>query len=340
MQDQCDVVIAPELSASDGRFGNAVQPVEHSASHMLRVARISDRMMASLAGLTIDPYLHGFLTVTWVHAIERAGRTDDTRAQRYRLLVPDLLWSIVPKAHAQDRTQLLALLPITLSDLREGMILAGLELPQRQNFMNWLVDAHANAMRAAGAAASALPLSTIHEHFSCFIERRERDVVVPAADRKRAADRLFLDAAIRELEQDLLPLDQIFDRGQRRHDHTAAATVSADGAGISAPDTDTAIDAAEPDFDESVLARLRSGVAIDFNLDGSWSRGRLNWSSRNAPNLVLSVDEHTAPSFISVRMMRRLLRNDRARFIGAVPLFERTVLSLLEDADQMERERA
>ncbi|MFC6521902.1 DUF1631 family protein [Undibacterium arcticum] len=334
--DEFDAFIAQELSASDHQVERAVQAMETTESRTLRFARTSARMAESLAGLTIDPYLHDFLTSTWVHAIERAGRTDDARAQRYQLLIPDLLWSIVPKNTEQDRAQLLALLPITLSDLREGMTLAGLELPQRQDFIDWLVDVHTHALRAT--TASAPSLSAIHEHFSRFIDDPERDVPAAVTPTKMAADREFLDEAIRELELDLLLVDQMFDAGHEQHDSAEQGAGSAGSPGIAGLDTD--IDAADLDAEESVLAGLRSGVAIEFNLDGHWSRGRLNWISRNASNLVLSVDEHGAPSIISVRTFRRLLKNDRARFIEAAPLFERAVQSLLQTADQMDGEHA
>ncbi|MFD2273504.1 hypothetical protein ACFS07_27240 [Undibacterium arcticum] len=55
--------------------------------------------------------------------------------------------------------------------------MAGLELPQRQDFIDWLVDVHTHALRAT--TASAPSLSAIHEHFSRFIDDPERDV--PAA---------------------------------------------------------------------------------------------------------------------------------------------------------------
>jgi len=81
------------------------------------------------------------------------------------------------------------------------------------------------------------------------------------------------------------------------------------------------------------LDRLRSGVVVEINLSGSPTKGRLNWISPNSSNLILTVNGQEAPSIISVRMFRRMLKNSRARFVEVAPLFERAVQSLLESAD-------
>ena len=71
-----------------------------------------------------------------------------------------------------------------------------------------------------------------------------------------ATDREFLDEAIRELDLDLLLIDMMFDDARER---PGSAVQSAGSSDMSVLDPD--IDEAELESDESVLARLRSGVA-------------------------------------------------------------------------------
>ena len=79
-----------------------------------------------------------------------------------------------------------------------------------------------------------------------------------------------------------------------------------------------------------------SGVIVEINLYGQSTRGRLNWISPNSSNLILTMNGQPAPSIVSVRMFRRMLKNERARFVEVAPLFERAVQSLLESADQLD----
>ena len=149
MLDEFDAFIAKELRAGDKKIERAVEVVEQARNHTLRFAHTAAQMGEALLGLTIDKYLHEFLENTWVHAVELADRTNERRARNYRLLVPDLLWSIVPKLREDDRTQLFALLPIILNTLREGLASINFDTSQLQVLMNWLVDAHTSALRAS-----------------------------------------------------------------------------------------------------------------------------------------------------------------------------------------------
>jgi hypothetical protein len=52
--------------------------------------------------------------------------------------------------------------------------------------------------------------------------------------------------------------------------------------------------------------------------------------------MVLSFEGKEVPTTISVSLFRRLLANERARFVEAAPLFERAVTALLETADTVD----
>ena len=262
-----------------------------------------------------------------VHAIERAERTDVDGAKRFRRLIPHLLWSILPKAGGQDRALLLALLPTMLPVLREGMGLAGWGTEQQQELLNWLVDAHAGAMRAHHPALPSMTLSAVQERFQKFIDKPEAEPQRPLAHDKAGLDSAFLDEAISELEAQLHKIDQLYDLGADLLPQEQAL----EGAGEAAvPAQHT------PETEQAVLERLRSGIAIEIKLGGTPGRGRLNWVSPNTSNLVLSIEGQDVPSIISVRLFRRMLANGRARFLETAPLFERAVQSLLLSADQVD----
>lgn len=327
MLDEFDEFIARELLASDVKVERAVHIMEKAENRTLRFARTSARIDEALSGIGIDPFLHQFLVNTWAHAIERAERTDVDGAKRFRRLIPHLLWSILPKASGQDRALLLALLPTMLPVLCEGMALAGWGTEQQQPVLNWLVDAHAGAMRAHHPALPSMTLSAVQELFQTFIDKPEAEPQRPLAHGKAELDSAFLDEAIMELEAQLHKIDQLYDLGAGMHPQEGAQE-EAGQAAVPAQDT--------TENEQAVLERLRSGIAIEIKLGGTPGRGRLNWVSPNTSNLVLSIEGQDVPSIISARLFRRMLANGHARFLEAAPLFERAVQSLLLSADQVD----
>ncbi len=322
MLDEFDAFIARELRAGDKKIERAVEVVEQAQNHTLRFAHTAAQMGEALLGLTIDKYLHEFLENTWVHAVELADRNNEKRARDYRLLVPDLLWSIVPKLREDDRTQLFALLPIILNTLREGLASINFDATQLQVLMNWLVDAHTSALRASHSAtlANVPSLSAIHEHFDLFVNNAEGNTRSELKPENQSDSQKFLAQAIKELDIKVQMLDQVFDLE------------------LPAENLDVTL-SAKPDelSPEGIQERLRSGVALEINLGGMPSQGWLNWVDPTQTNLVLSLTGQEEPSIVSVRMFRRMIAHGRVRFLESEPLFERAVQSLLKSADSLDK---
>lgn len=322
MLDEFDAFIARELRAGDKKVERAVEAVEQVQNRTLRFAHTAAQLGEALLGLTIDPFLQEFLESTWVHVVELADRNDAKRAQSYRLLVPDLLWSIVPKLKEDDRAQLFALLPIILSSLREGLASINLDSKLQQDLLNWLVDAHTSALRASHSAtlASIPSLSAIHQHFDIFVNNPEVHPQTELSASKLPNSQKFLDDAIRELDIKVQMLDQVFDQE------------------LPAENLDVTVAVKQADLSpESIQERLRSGVPLEINLGGKPSQGWLNWVDPSLTNLVLSLDGQEEPSMVSVRMFRRMIAHGRVRFLESEPLFERAVQSLLKSADNLDK---
>ncbi|MFZ6751185.1 DUF1631 family protein [Undibacterium sp. Ren11W] len=322
MLDEFDAFIARELRAGDKNIERTVEAVEEVQNRTLRFAHTTAQMSEALSGLTIDAYLQEFLQSVWVLAVEMADRQDEKRARRYRLLVPDLLWSIVPKLKDDDRTQLFALLPIILNTLREGLASISWDAARQKDLMNWLVDAHTSALRASHSATLVhIPsLPSIHEHFEIFVNTPEASPNAEFSSKIVLDSRKFLEDAIKELDIKVQMLDQVFDQElpDERADETLPTEPNLDGS-------------------ESIEERLRSGVAMEINLGGKPSTGQLKWVDPSVSNLVLSLDGQDQPSVVSVRMFRRMIAHGRVRFIESEPLFERAVQSLLKSADNVDQ---
>lgn len=332
MLDQLDVFIARELLASNNKIEQAVKAVTHAEQRAHRLKQESVRLEKMLEGILITPYLKRFLLDTWAHVIERVERSPHADSTRFRLLVPNLLWSILPKANREDRSMLLQIIPIIVPVLREGMGLVAWLPEHQQELLNWLVEAHTTVMRAAISDQSVLSLVQIQRHFHEFVYPDAESLPASQVLDEVDVNRAFLDEAIKELEKELhevgvlqdLDLQAAMTDGDSHYDKLDQTKFNADGENKEMTEEVT---------EDDILDRLRSGVVVEINLSGSPTKGRLNWISPNSSNLILTVNGQEAPSIISVRMFRRMLKNSRARFVEVAPLFERAVQSLLESAD-------
>ena len=245
-----------------------------------------------------------------------AERTDAELAIRYRLLVPDLLWSVLPKVTEEDRQQLLVLLPVILKTIHGGMNAVGWAAADKQTLMDWLFDAHTVVLRGNSANGSTTSLASIHQHFSKFVEHTEKSPQTQPVTVTVESQKSFLEEAMRDLDVRIQLLDKLFEEDKDLQE-------------------DDSISDADPQPELSITERLRIGVGIEINLGGKPSIGRLNWFNPNATNLVLTLNDQADPSMISVRMFHRLLNHDRVRFLETEPIFERAVESLLISANQI-----
>ena len=326
MLDDLDTFIARELLTQEKGVSVAVEAVEHAESRTLRLAHTSAQVSEALLGLTINDHLREFLENDWSRAIEYAERNNAAIAAEYRALIPDLLWSVLPKVSEGDRQQLLALLPPILKTIHGGMEPIGWPAANKQTLMDWLFDAHTLVLRGNSSAPPPISFSAIHAHFQKFVDNPES--VQPSAPGKVSptSRKGYLEDAMRELDARINMLDHFFDddpelQAQLQAQEDAEAAAAERGEDM----------ADEKPFD--IAERLRVGVAIEVNLGGKPSKGKLNWINQNASNMVLTLADQSEPSMISARMFQRLLRNDRVRFLEDEPVFERAVESLLAAAD-------
>ena len=326
MLDEFDAFIARELRNSDKQLDQTVEAVEEAQNRTLRLVHITAQLQEVLKKLTINSFLRDFLESTWVSAIEVVERDDIRRGTRYRLLIPDLLWSIVPKAAEDDRTQLFALLPIILGTIREGLALVDCDPKYQKQLLDWLVDAHTAALRTTQSATQvrSLSLPSVHEHFHHFVYPDEAAREDLLGEARTPEIQQILDKAIRDLDIKVEMLDQICSE-------ELAAEPAAIAAGtIEVSNAASSMTVATP---EMIKERLRTGVSLELHLGFKPSVGKLSWVDPKLNNLVLSLDGHDKPSLVSVRMFRRMIAHGRVKFMEAEPLFERAVQALLTSAD-------
>ena len=328
MLDELDTFIALELRSRDSNVDAAALAVENADSRTRFFARLAAQLNDVLAGLSIDPFLYDFLTNTWVHVIERAEGQAGTVLRRFRQLVPDLLWSLVPKNTAEERNRLIALLPVIVGTVRQGLVLADWEESRQRELLDWLVAAHSLSLRNSVTGASDLALSAMYEHFDAFLIDVQEGYPPPAHSNAVSAlhDQYLAEALNRSaVAIELLdPLVEMVDTLPMRYGDPSGRDQQAFNTADSAQD------------EANALERLRQGVAIHITLATEPLLATLCWKS--ASTFVLTMAGQSTPSMISLRMFSRLFAMRRVTFVESAPLFERAVQSLLTLADELEEQ--
>ncbi len=143
---------------------------------------IHERIQALSAEEAVAPFLLPFLTNQWREVMARAWMDEATRAQNYpqaTKTMEQLIWSIQPKTSADERRELVAILPDMVRNLNAGLDTIEWNGKPRATFTRRLITTHTLAIRLT----QSMPLDT----GSAALEGREGQAAMQQLDERRAA---------------------------------------------------------------------------------------------------------------------------------------------------------
>jgi hypothetical protein len=103
----------------------------------------------------LEPFLRDFLIESWVQVLVSASlRDDETKgfSKNFREVIHDLVWSVQPKATADERRRLVEMIPPMTRVLRDGLALIRMPERTQSDFFNELMAAHAMAVKPTDQA--------------------------------------------------------------------------------------------------------------------------------------------------------------------------------------------
>jgi hypothetical protein len=255
-------------------------------------------MPAWLDDFSIDPRVVDFIATTWVRVLERERALEPAPAGTgpaggFHGVLPDLVWSVQPKQNAQERTELVRMLPGLVKRLEAGLALLELNQDEMRRELDQLVAVHTQVLRGALAATS--------RQSAALPELRER------FERQKAADEGAADAPIetgryqRELAKRGVAIDLDLERGS------------------------------SPSFDSDAdwLDSITLGTSVERWSDDGFSMGRLAWISKRRTLYLVKLQDQSIPVVYSKTSLVKSLREGSLRLIEHAPVFERAVESLL-----------
>jgi|GEM_PF-1825053 len=323
IQNRFETFIARELRTNDPHIRRTVKAMDEAEIRFMRFACIAVAIGKAMPKVHVDPGFRSFLKNEWVRAIEVAERTDAILARRYRLLVPDLLWSVFPKTDNEERSLLSSMLPSMVGTLRHGLDLMEWEKAKQQKLLNWLAEAHSKALRppADSKKLQTLSLPAMHERFEQFTNQADT-VEHSEIQHYEFAKEYYQLAVLAELGLQTRMLDKEVRKPPAASDGVITVTA-----------------APEPELNPAYLERIVSGALIDIKADTLKAKACIRWVDPNLNHVVLSLRGEEFPAVLSMRVFCELLDYGKLRFVEEEPLFERAIHTLLKSADEVDNVR-
>jgi hypothetical protein len=103
----------------------------------------------------LEPYLRDFLIGAWVQVLVAATVRDDATkgfSKRFREVIHEVVWSVQPKATAEERKRLVALIPAMTRILRDGLALIRMTQRDQDEFFQQLMGSHAMSVKPTDQA--------------------------------------------------------------------------------------------------------------------------------------------------------------------------------------------
>jgi hypothetical protein len=114
----------------------------------IQVRRAFDRV-------ELEAYLREFLLGPWVQVLVAATIRDDEVkgfSKRFREVIHEVVWSVQPKATADERKRLVGLIPTMTRILRDGLALIRMTQRDQDEFFQQLMGSHAMAVKPTDQA--------------------------------------------------------------------------------------------------------------------------------------------------------------------------------------------
>ncbi|WP_423709512.1 DUF1631 family protein [Undibacterium sp. WLX3042] len=311
-----DTFISTELRTQDKSFRRTVKSIEEAQIRYLRSEQTSSLLMEGMTKLNVPQHFANFLATEWVRAINIAERTDPSLVDRMRTLVPDILWSIQAKNSQDEQSQLTAMLPGMLADLKLGIAMLDWTQFKQNALLNWLHENHRRVLLATQEFSTSETLAQMRELFANFI-RQPPVILSDVIERNRYHQ---VEKHLREVLAELhLKVIFIEDNDTR--------------ADLEDEDSLPAMTALEQSKSSEVQSRLCSGVPIEIAIDQSIKRGCIVWVNPNMSNLVLSLNQQAEPVIISYDSFVHYSGNGALTFVESAPLIDRAVQAVIKSAE-------
>jgi hypothetical protein len=163
-----DVSVFERLYTEFDKFVSEINPAENDpvarAKKALEAAEKTEiltinttiQVRRAFERVDLEPYIRDFLLGPWVRVLVAATIRSENQpgfAKAFRDVIHDLVWSVQPKASAEDRARLVKTIPNMVRVLRDGLNLINYSERDREVLFSQMMESHAMAVKPVDQAS-------------------------------------------------------------------------------------------------------------------------------------------------------------------------------------------
>ncbi|WP_449370830.1 DUF1631 family protein [Thiomonas sp.] len=264
--------IAESAAVVEQQQAEAVDALRRAEFRSLLHGALFRHLHEVFARLHTHPQLREFMLEHWstvlAESVLRHGE-DAEITQTYKQTASDLIWSVQPKTSDSDRKALLQLLPQLVQRLSQGLDLISLPADKRQEFMSWLMEAQAQAIRGQGEAQQATSRND-----ALMLQREWSRLLHPQTN--AAAVAAMPEALVRNEEKLTSGLIEASDVPAEPNAPVTDAADSQQGPASVPPGGPALLSPSEV---AGLIASLDIGTWVQLQIQGRSARAQLTWRS-------------------------------------------------------------
>jgi hypothetical protein len=307
-----------EISPRDSDpVARAKRALEEAEKREILAINTTIQVRRAFEKVELEPYLRDFLVGPWVQVLVTATLREEQTpgfSKRFREAIHDMVWSVQPKASADDRRRLVELIPNLTRVMRDGLALIHMAEREQNDFFKQLMESHAMAVKPVDQARyikSSLATTELRARLDGMqltgtfpITTVAGGVRVSTGALMRAAAEHDAELKVPEPVTDIGPLDRV----------------------------------EEARLDEEIASWQR-GTWFSMWNGKEMVKARLRWISPLRTLFLFSSDREKNAHVMPPDLIKNYLKRGKLKALEATPLTKRAVDGVVGDFEKMPKRR-
>jgi hypothetical protein len=307
-----------EVSPRDSDpVARAKRALEEAEKREILAINTTIQVRRAFEKVELEHYLRDFLVGAWVQVLVTAILRDEQTpgfSKRFREAIHDLVWSVQPKASAEDRRRLVELIPNLTRVLRDGLGLVRMAEREQNDFFKQLMESHAMAVKPVDQARyikSSLATSELRARIDGMQLTGTAPITTVAGGVRVSTGALMRAAA--EHDAELKVPDPVTDIGP--------------------------IDRVEEARLEEEIASWQRGTWFSMWNGQEMIKARLRWISPLRTLFLFSSEHEKNAHVMPPDLIKNYLKRGKLKAMEATPLMKRAVDGVVGDFEKMPKRR-
>lgn len=317
-----DVSVFERLYTEFDKFVSEVNPAENDpvarAKKALEAAEKTEiltinttiQVRRAFERVDLEPYIRDFLLGPWVRVLVAATVRSETQpgfAKSFRDVIHDLVWSVQPKASAEDRARLVKTIPNMVRVLRDGLNLINYSERDREVLFAQMMESHAMAVKPVDQA-SYLKASLATTELRAKLEGMQFSGIFPVTT-VPGGIKVSTNAIVRAAQE-----------------HQAELAIPTAFTEVKGP-----LDPLEEARLTEEIARWQRGHWFKLWNGTEFVRARLRWMSPLRTLFLFASSQGAKPHALSAEQLRAYLAKGYIEPLEQMPLTKRAVDAVVAD---------